>query len=106
MLRDRLELTSGASVPLPALNFDEGERRLRNRIMHALRAGSIRRLLEAGRPFRIALHPADVRDRVAWGQVTRLFADLERGGWRPLSPQAAVERWAGAAASGRETVST
>lgn len=93
MLRDRLELHSGVSAPLRALNFDEGDRRLRSRIMHALRERTIGRLLEAERPFRVALHPADVRDRTAWAQVSRLFAALERDGWVPLSPDAALERW-------------
>lgn len=93
MLNRSLETFSGTSVPLPALNFDEGDRRLRNRIMHALREGRIARLLSAGAPFRVALHPADVRDTVAWDQVRRLFARLEGEGWEPVPPDAAVERW-------------
>lgn len=94
MLHDSLELFSGASVPLPALNFDEGDRKLRNRVMHFLREGTIRRLLAGNTPFRVALHPADVRDPVAWDQVMRLFSRLHAEGWTPLSPDAAVERWA------------
>lgn len=101
MLRDRLELFSGASAPLPALNFDEGDRKLRNRIMHRLREGTIGRLLDAARPFRVALHPADVRDRIAWDQVTRLFARLQGEGWTPLSADAAMERWSAAAPGAR-----
>lgn len=95
------ELLAGPSVPLPALNFDEGDRKLRNRVMHALRKGRIARLLAAGRPFRVALHPADVEDPVAWGQVERLFARLEGEGWEAVSPDAAVARWKAAAAGGR-----
>lgn len=93
MLGDRLELFSGLSVPMPALNFDEGDRRLRNRVMHLLRRGRIERLLTAGEPFRVSLHPADVHDPVAWRQVKGLFARLEAGGWTPVSPDMAVERW-------------
>lgn len=93
MLGRSLETFSGVSAPIPALNFDEGDRKLRNRLMHALREGRIARLLAAGRPFRVALHPADVHDSVAWGQVERLFARLDEDGWTPVSPDAAVGRW-------------
>lgn len=105
MLVDRLEFFSGLSVPLPALNFDEGDRKLRNRAMHFLREGRIGRLLAGSGPLRVALHPADVRDPVAWDQVGRLFARLEREGWTPLSLDQAVGRWAAAAPAGPEAVS-
>jgi predicted deacetylase len=101
MLGGSLETFSGVSAPIPALNFDEGERRLRNRIMHALREGRIGRLLSAGRPFRVALHPADVRDAIAWDQIERLFARLGGEGWEPVSPDAAVERWRAVSTQGR-----
>lgn len=104
MLRDRLDLFSGASVPLPALNFDEGDRKLRNRAMHFLREGTMKRMLAGNSPFRVALHPADVRDPVAWNQVMRLFGRLHGEGWIPLSPDAAVKRWT-ALAHGRQAVS-
>lgn len=93
MLNGRLDLFSGVSVPLPALNFDEGDRKLRNRAMHFLREGTMKRMLAGNAPFRVALHPADVRDPVAWNQVMRLFGRLHGEGWIPLSPDAAVERW-------------
>jgi predicted deacetylase len=82
----------GRRADLPALNFDEGERKLRNAILHRLREGRISRLLAAGRPFRVALHPADVGDPVAWAQVTNLFARLAAEGWRPVSTDAALAR--------------
>jgi len=100
MLNRSLETFSGVSVPIPALNFDEGDRKLRNRIMHALRRGRIARLLAAARPFRVALHPADVRDPVAWEQVKGLFARLEGEGWQPVSPDMAVARWLAAGGTG------
>ena len=100
MLNRSLETFSGVSVPIPALNFDEGDRKLRNRIMHALRRGRIASLFAAARPFRVALHPADVRDPVAWEQVTGLFARLEGEGWQPVSPDAAVARWLAAGGTG------
>lgn len=79
------ETADGRLAALPALNFDEGERRLRNALLHRLREGRIARLLAAGRPFRVALHPADVGDPVAWRQVRGLFARLSAEGWRPVS---------------------
>jgi predicted deacetylase len=93
MFVDRLDLFAGVSVPLPALNFDEGDRRLRNQVMHYFREGRIDRLLASEKPFRIALHPADVHDPIAWKQVTQLFARLQAESWMPLSPDEAVERW-------------
>jgi predicted deacetylase len=84
------ETADGRRAALPALNFDEGERQLRNAILHRLREGRIRRLLAAGRPFRVALHPADVNDPVAWAQVKRLFARLAAEGWRPVTADAVL----------------
>lgn len=100
MLNRSLETFSGVSVPIAALNFDEGDRRVRNRIMHALRERRIARLLSSSAPFRVALHPADVRDATVWTQVEDLFARLEGEGWQPVSPDAAVERWLVAANAG------
>lgn len=86
MVRNRLSSFSLGAVDLPALCFDEGDRKLRNSIMHRLRRRTIAMLLRRGEPFRVTLHPADVRDPEAWAQVTELFAALEAGGWRPVSP--------------------
>ncbi|MBX3529213.1 MAG: DUF2334 domain-containing protein [Rhizobiaceae bacterium] len=91
MTTGALVSAGGRRAALPALNFDEGERKLRNAILHRLREGRIARLLSAGRPFRVALHPADVGDPVAWGQVKRLFARLAAEGWRPVGADAALE---------------
>ena len=90
---------AGRLAALPALNFDEGERRLRNAVLHRLREGRIARLLRRRLPFRVALHPADVDDAVAWRQVTRLFGALEAGEWVPVSIDEALRRWGRAVAS-------
>lgn len=94
MLATRFEAADGRRAAIPALNFDEGERRLRNALLHRLREGRIARLLAAGRPFRLALHPADVNDPVAWDQVVRLTRRLAAEGWQPVSADAALERFA------------
>lgn len=91
MLPGRLQAADGRRAAIAALNFDEGDRKLRNAILHRLREGRIARLLAAARPFRVALHPADVRDPVAWAQVKRLFARLAAEGWRPVSAAAALD---------------
>ena len=95
MLRGSLQLFSGAGAPIPALNFDEGERKLRSAIMRRLRETTIARQFARGRPFRIALHPDDVQDVQTWRQVGRVIARLAGEGWTPLSPDEAVARMAG-----------
>jgi predicted deacetylase len=97
MLTSGYETAGGLAARLPALNFDEGDRRLRNAILHRFREGRIRRLLDAGRPFRVALHPADVNDPVAWAQVRHLFGRLAAEGWRPVTADAALSMLAGRA---------
>ena len=92
MLRNSLRLFSGASASLPALCFDEGERRIRSAIARHLREFTIDRLFRTGRPFRITLHPGDVRDAPAWRQVKRVMRRLTDEGWTPLSLDEAMAR--------------
>ena len=91
MVRNRLTSFSRGVADLPALCFDEGDRKLRNSIMHRLRRRTIATLLRRGEPFRVTLHPADVRDAEAWAQVRELFAALGAGGWRPVSPDTLLD---------------
>jgi predicted deacetylase len=92
MLRGSLQLFSGASARLPSLCFDEGERRLRTMIARGFRELTIDRLFRQGRPFRVTLHPDDVRDERTWRQVERLMARLDSEGWMPLGLGDAVAR--------------
>ena len=92
MLRGALQLFSGDSAPLPSLCFDEGERRLRTMVARGLRELTIERLFRQGRPFRITLHPDDVRDGPTWRQVKRVMARLDNEGWMPLGLDDAVAR--------------
>ncbi|GAB5506241.1 MAG: hypothetical protein Rhirs2KO_14040 [Rhizobiaceae bacterium] len=93
MLRSSLRHFSGASVDLPALCFDEGDRRLRSAIARHLRELSIRRLFAAGHPFRITLHPSDVTDATAWSQVKRVMQRLSDEGWTPIALDEAMARF-------------
>ncbi|MEX0955357.1 MAG: DUF2334 domain-containing protein [Rhizobiaceae bacterium] len=92
MLRGSLQLFSGASARLPSLCFDEGERRLRSMVARELRELTIGRLFRQGSPFRITLHPDDVRDGPTWRQVKRVMARLDDEGWTPLGLDDAVAR--------------
>lgn len=94
MLTRGLALADGRLVPIPALNFDEGDRAWRNRLATGLREGTIRRLLAQGRPFRLALHPDDLGRPAVVRQIERLSGALERDGWRPMT----LDEIAGAAA--------
>lgn len=81
----------GRTSRLPAINFDEGERTWRNRAGTWLRRPLIRRHLATGRPFRLALHPDDLGRPTVLAQIEELCRGLERGGWRALSPDEALE---------------
>jgi predicted deacetylase len=100
MLRGSLQVFSGASAGLPSLCFDEGERRLRSMVARGLRELTIERLFRRGRPFRITLHPDDVRDGPTWRQVERVMARLSDEGWTPLGLDEAVARMQQIEASG------
>lgn len=100
MLHRSLQLFSGAGVQLPSLCFDEGERRLRTRVARGLRELTIDRLLRRGRPFRITLHPDDVRDKTTWRQVEGVMTRLDNEGWTPLGLDEAVARMQQIEASG------
>jgi len=93
MLKSQLVRFGEEPVPLPALCFDEGPRKTKAALLRRLRERTIDRLVSAGRPFRVTLHPDDVNDAPTWDQVTRLMARLEREGWEPLSAGEAIARW-------------
>lgn len=93
MTNGALRRFDGAAVPLPALNFDEGDRKLKNAIMHPLREPRLARIVREATPVRVALHPADVHDATAWRQVRALMTAFERDGWTALSVDEAVALW-------------
>jgi predicted deacetylase len=106
MLRGSLRPFSGAVARLPSLCFDEGDRRLRSAVARNMREMTIARLFSGGRPFRITLHPNDVRDAAAWRQVQRVIARLADEGWTPLSLDEAVSMLGSTLSSGAEGAMT
>lgn len=80
-----VELIGQGRVMLPALNFDEGDRAWRNAIARPLRQRRIGALIRAAKPFRLVLHPADVRDRATWRQVQDCVRRLADEGWQSQS---------------------
>lgn len=84
MLADRLVPLGGASVPIPAVCFDEGRRRWKIAAARALRRPRVGRLLERGDSFRLTLHPSDPGDPATWSEVGALIEALGDGGWEPL----------------------
>lgn len=85
MLAATLHGPGSDAVRMPALNFDEGARALLNRTAIALRAPRIRRLLATRRPFRLVLHPDDLRRPTVFAQFQSLARRLEDEGWRPVA---------------------
>lgn len=80
-------------VPMPALNFDEGERAPVRALAKPRRARLIRDLLAAERPFRLVLHPDDLRFAGVRAQVRETVAALRSEGWRPVGLDEALALW-------------
>ena len=90
MLRERILVQPNRSVPLPAVCFDEGRRWAAQWTGRLRRAGQLRRLLHGGRSFRLTLHPADLNHKATWMEIRHLIANLEQGGWEPISLEEAI----------------
>lgn len=73
------------TLPVPPLNFDEGERQWKIRPGRVLRAGLIARLMKAERCFRLVLHPDDLDHPKTFAQFQRTVSRLEANGWTPVS---------------------
>jgi predicted deacetylase len=100
MLRGSLRLFSGVEARLHALCFDEGDRKLKSALMRRVREWTIDAMVDRGRPFRITLHPNDVKDAPTWRQVRRTMERLGNEGWMPLSLDEAVKSMQAATMSG------
>jgi predicted deacetylase len=85
MGRGALHRTAGPPIPLPALNFDEGERAWKIALAALPRARVRRRLLGRRRPFRFVLHPADLDRPRLLAEIGALSARLAAEGWRARS---------------------
>jgi predicted deacetylase len=71
----------------PAVWFDDGTRRAVRAVARRLRKRRVRMLVSAGGPLRLTLHPRDMEDRSAAGEIAALVDSLGASGWtaRPLS---------------------
>jgi predicted deacetylase len=85
MLRDRLVLATGRTLPVPALWFDDGERAWVRLAARARRARRTARLLSERAPFRLALHPRDLSAPGVLHEIRELLGTLDAEGWTPAS---------------------
>ncbi|MEM7068808.1 MAG: DUF2334 domain-containing protein [Pseudomonadota bacterium] len=93
MLRDQIITYKDGNVPLSAINFDEGERRVVIAIAEKFRNRAIRYHLSSGVPFRLALHPADLSNEKIRNQIDGFVQQLIGDGWKVLSIEQALNRW-------------
>ncbi|MFN6976847.1 MAG: DUF2334 domain-containing protein [Gemmobacter sp.] len=80
----------GRAAPLPALNFDEGERGWKIALAALPRRLRIPRLLAARRPFRFVLHPGDLDHPWLVAEIRALAARLADEGWTARGLDAAA----------------
>ncbi len=73
------------ALPLSVLSFDHGPRHAVRLAARLFRRRLSARLFASGRPFRLALHPADRLDPSVLAEIGALCARLDRQGWTPLS---------------------
>lgn len=75
-------------LPLPVISFDHGRRRWINRLNRHIERQRLARCLERGRPFRLALHPADMGRPAVVDLLWTIREMLASAGWQVLSPAA------------------
>lgn len=85
MRRDHLRLADGRRLDLPAVWFDDGVRVWRRSAAGMVRRFHVGRLLDSGRPLRLALHPRDRQAPESWQEARDLLDTLRRRGWTPMS---------------------
>lgn len=90
MLRDRCVGADGQVLAMPAIWFDEGRRAWASRAAAPLRGRRIGRLVRAGTPFRLVLHPGDLDDRRVAAELDGVLAALAAGGWASRSLSGAL----------------
>ena len=88
-----LKVYEGGMIPMPAVNFDEGERAWKRALAAPPRRALIRRILRAGRPFRFVLHPDDALRPSIRQEIRALSDRLDRAGWWPVTLEEAVALW-------------
>jgi predicted deacetylase len=92
-----IHLADQSTIPLKALNFDEGERGWKIALARPLRSFMIRQLLRSLEPFRLVLHPHDALHAPTRQQFQALTATLDADGWVPLALDDVIAKWRAAA---------
>lgn len=85
LTRTALSCYDGASLPMPALNFDEGARSLKIALGALARRLQVPRLLRAGQPFRFVLHPDDLTRPATLREIRATLARMQAEGWQAVS---------------------
>ena len=80
-------------VPIAALNFDEGERAVKIALGAVARRFAIAGIFRSRRPFRMVLHPDDIRRPGTLAQIRLVLRRLSEEGWKPLSIDEAISLW-------------
>ncbi len=88
-----IEVYGEGTVPLPALNFDEGERGWKQALARVARVPKARRLLARGTPFRLVIHPDDLRFPAVRADLERCVEAMEHDGWRALGLDEMLALW-------------
>lgn len=91
LTRSALSTYDGPSVPLPALNFDEGARSVKIALGALGRRLLVPKLLRSGQPFRFVLHPDDLTRPATLREIRATLARMQAEGWRPMSLDQALE---------------
>ncbi|MBV0912352.1 DUF2334 domain-containing protein [Anianabacter salinae] len=91
--RTRITRFGAPDVPLPTLNFDEGERSLPIALAMTRRRRAIARLLASEAPFRLVIHPHDLLHSATRAQLAACLAALDAAGWEFLSLESTLARW-------------
>lgn len=88
--KNRVVFINGEVLPIPVLSFDNGSRKLIQRVNNRLRKRFIRKLLKSPGIFRLALHPRDMNSPVIVKEIKNICNLLQGEGWRAI-PLKALE---------------
>ncbi|OPZ22798.1 MAG: Polysaccharide deacetylase [candidate division BRC1 bacterium ADurb.BinA364] len=84
MLAQGYRRSRGGLRRIPPLSFDWGERWPPQALRAWIERRAMSRALRAEAPFRLALHPADMRRAGTRRRIAAFLHTLERAGWAPL----------------------
>lgn len=76
---------NGPKITIPALSFDHGKRKpvcALNRLMRQLQ---VKKHAGSGKPFRLVIHPRDIKNREVLGELKKVKEILKAEGFKPWS---------------------